>query len=64
MDSKILNVVKFTVRDRVGNHTTDWEVAAVFYEDGRMRIVSVPDAIKKAKRAGVKITTTTPDMLS
>ena len=64
MDSKILNVVKFTVRDRVGNHTTDWEVAAVFYEDGRMRIVSVPDAIKKAKRAGVKITTTTPEMLS
>ena len=47
MDSKILNVVKFTVRDRVGNHTTDWEVAAVFYEDGRMRIVSVPTLLKK-----------------
>lgn len=64
MDAKILNIVKFTVTDRVGLHATNWDLAAVFYEDGRMEIVSVMDAVKKANQAGVRISNITPEVLT
>lgn len=63
MEQKILNIVKFNVTDRVGNSLTEWEQAAVFYEDGRVELVSVSEALQKASQSNTEVLETTTDLL-
>lgn len=63
MNRNILNIVKFTVNDQVGNEITPWEQAAVFYEDGSIKLVSVADAVRIANQENIKVSNSTPEKL-
>lgn len=64
MNRNILNIVKFTVNDQVGNEITPWEQVAIFYKDGSIKLVSVTDAIRIANRENIKISNSTPETLA
>lgn len=64
MNSKILNIVKFTVTDQVGNHTMNWNQAAIFYRDGSVKLVPVSDAVKEANRDNIRISEVTTEQLT
>lgn len=64
MNSKILNIVKFTVTDQVGNHTMNWNQAAIFYRDGSVKLVPVSEAVKEANRDNIRISEVTTEQLT
>lgn len=64
MERNILNIVEFTVTDQVGNHFTNWKQAAIFYEDGSVELVSVDEATKKSKKENIKISESTPELVT
>ena len=49
MNSRILNIVKFTVTDQVGDHKTNWNQAAIFYRDVSLKMVSISEYAKESK---------------
>lgn len=63
MNLKVLNIVKFTVVDRVNNNVTGWDEVAIFYEDGSVKLVSVDEAIMIAEAEKIEILNTTPELL-
>lgn len=64
MNSRILNIVKFTVTDQVGDHKTNWNQAAIFYRDGSVKMVSVSEAAKEANRDNIRISEVTTEQLT
>lgn len=64
MNSRILNIVKFTVTDQVGDHKTNWNQAAIFYRDGSVKLVPVSEAVKEANRDNIRISEVTTEQLT
>lgn len=64
MNSRILNIVKFTVTDQVGDHKTNWNQAAIFYRDGSVKMVSISEAAKEANRDNIRISEVTTEQLT
>ena len=60
---KVLNIVKFSVNDVVGSTTTKRTQAAVFYDDGRVEMLPMEDAVELCKRENIKMKQTTPEKL-
>lgn len=64
MNSKILNIVKFTITDQVGNTKTNWNEAAVFYDGGYVEFVTLEDAVNLAATEHVIVSEATPEELT
>ena len=57
----VLNIVRFSVTDEIGNSKTDWDQAFIFYADGSVKLVSVDEALDISKNSKVAIRETTSE---
>lgn len=48
-EKRIVDIVGYTVTDKVGDSTSTWDVATVFYDDGTVGTVPMDDGRKLAK---------------
>ena len=61
--NKILNIVEFSVADKVGNSKSVWTQMAVFYADGTVQIKSVEEGRQLAETQKIKIQHELPQTL-
>ena len=57
----VLNIVRFSVTDEIGNSKTDWDQAFIFYADGSVKLVSVDEALDISENSKVAIRETTSE---
>lgn len=53
--NKILNIVEFSVADKVGEKESTWTQAAVFYADGTVEIKSMEEAERLSQQQSINI---------